>query len=290
MSLNEPSRRALVAGMIGAVGGGILYSKHTDGVSSTDGGSAEPAATERATRSRADGATESHTEQAETEGEATDAEEAETDEPEPSAEDGTGFHASSETTDLGVDLSGKPIWGSSEAPIEVYAWTDFQCPFCKEWEDETLPGLVADYIESRRIRIVFIPLPYAGEDSMTAAVAGRCAWGQVKESSPDTYWDWHEAIMDEQGEENSGWASREKLLEYTRSVRGVSADELETCFDEDRTAHEEDIRSDEQTARSMDVDGTPTFHLYNTETGERDRIVGAQPRERFDTVIQGLEE
>lgn len=280
-----------MAGMIGAVGGGILYSKHTDRASSTDGESAEPAATDRATRTRAEATGETETADAETEGEATDAEDAETDEPEPTeTEADTGFYASSETTALGVDLSGKPIWGSAEAPIEVYAWTDFQCPFCKEWERETLPGLVADYVEARRIRIVFISLPYAGEDSMTAAVAGRCVWDQVRPSSPDTYWDWHDAIMDEQGEENSGWASRENLVEYTRSVGGVSADELDACFDEDGPAHEEDIRSDERTARSMDVDGTPTFHFYNTETEERDRIVGAQPRERFDTVIQGLEE
>lgn len=284
MTLNDTSRRALVAGMIGAVGGGFLYSRQTDRASSSDGGSGEPVSTERGDRGQTERS-------AATEGEETDVDDQETEEAEPAGtESDTGFYGSSETTDLGLDLSGKPIWGSSEAPIEVYAWIDFQCPFCKEWEQKTLPGLVADYVDAGRIRIVFISLPYAGEDSMTAAVAGRCAWEQVRPSAPDTYWRWHEAIMDEQGKENSGWASDENLVEYTRSVRGVSADELETCLDEDRAAHEEDIRADTETARSMNVDGTPTFTLYNTDTEERDRIVGAQPRERFDTVIGGLEE
>lgn len=287
MSLNDPSRRAFVASMIGAVGGGLLYSRHSDRTSSAGGGSGEPASSERRTPGGTEGAVETDAaDPAATEAEETEPPEGESTEP----GSGSGFYASEETTDLGVDLSGKPIWGSPEAPIEVYAWTDFQCPFCREWEQETLPGLVADYVEAGRIRIVFISLPYAGEDSMTAAVASQCVWGQVRPSAPDTYWRWHEAIMDEQGEENSGWAAAENLIEYTRSVRGVSADELERCLDEDRAAHEEDIRSDTEQARSMDVDGTPTFTFYNTDTEARDRIVGAQPRERFDTVIQDLEE
>lgn len=284
MSLNDPSRRALVAGLAGALGGGFLYSEHSDRGSSTDGGTEESASNGQLS-TRTEGDTETGRDDPTETG---SGETEETEQTETASE--SAFYASSETTDLGVDLEGKPIWGSPEAPIEVYAWTDFQCPFCEEWERETLPGLVADYVEPDRIRIVFVSLPYAGEDSMTAAVAGRCVWEQVRPSTPDTYWRWHDAIMDEQGEENSGWASEENLVEYTRSVRGVSADELETCLDEDRATHEEDVGSDAETARSMGVDGTPTFTFYNTDTEGRDTIVGAQPKERFDKVIRNLEE
>ncbi|WP_265109900.1 DsbA family protein [Halosolutus halophilus] len=240
MSLDQPSRRAFLAGSVVAIGsGGAYYLTRAD-----DDGSHDLS-------------------------------------PE--------FHSSDETSALGVDLTGKPIMGSPEASIEIYYWTDFQCPFCERFERETLPDLVRDHVEPGDVRVAFVALPYFGADSMTAAVAGKCVWDQVHDADPSAYWDWHTAIFDEQGEKNSGWAATENLLEYTRSVPGVDADALESCLDDRRSAFEDEIEADAEQARSFGISGTPTFVVFNPEAEAAGTLTGAQPKERFDEAIERIE-
>ncbi|WP_254532619.1 DsbA family protein [Natrinema gelatinilyticum] len=198
------------------------------------------------------------------------------------------FHSSDETSALGVELQEKPIMGAADAPLELYYWTDFQCPFCERFERETLPDLVQDYVRPGELRIVFISLPYFGADSMTAAVASKCVWDRVSQSDPSAYWDWRTAIFDKQGEKNSGWASSENLVEYTRSVSGVDADALETCLDERRSEFEAQVDADSEQARSFGISGTPTFVAIDRESGSQESLVGAQPIERFEEVIEGI--
>jgi len=47
--------------------------------------------------------------------------------------DGVSFHRSSETTGFGIDLSGHPIVGAMDAPLDMYYWSDYQCPFCQRF-------------------------------------------------------------------------------------------------------------------------------------------------------------
>ncbi|WP_254768485.1 DsbA family protein [Salinilacihabitans rarus] len=200
------------------------------------------------------------------------------------------FHASDETSGLGVDLTGKPIMGSPDAPLEMYYWTDFQCPFCERFERETLPEVVRTHVEPGRVRIVFVPVPYFGADSMTAAVAARCVWEQVRGSEPDVYWDWHAAVFDEQGEKNSGWAAADALVGYARSVPGVDADALETCLADRRSTFEEAVGADAELARSFGITGTPTFVVFDPASETAGTLVGAQPPERFDEAIERIED
>ncbi|ELY58536.1 DsbA family protein [Natronococcus jeotgali] len=240
MSLDQPSRRALLAGTVVAAGGGAYY------------------------LARDDGSDDDH-------------------------DRSLTLHASDETTSFGIDLTGKPIVGSPDAALDIYYWTDFQCPFCEEFERKTLPELVRNHVEPGRVRIVFIPLPYFGSDSMTATVASRCAWAQVCDDDSSAYWNWHAAIFDEQGEKESGWADADALLEYTRSVDSVDADDLETCLEERGDEFESSIEDDAEQARSFGISGTPTFAVFDPEAERAGTLVGAQPPERFDEAIERIQ-
>ncbi|APW98403.1 disulfide bond formation protein DsbA [Halobiforma lacisalsi AJ5] len=208
--------------------------------------------------------------------------------------DGTGhdispsLHSSDGTTALGIDLAGKPIVGSPDAPLDIYYWTDFQCPFCERFERETFPDLVREYVEPGDVRIVVIALPYFGGDSMTAAVASRCVWDRLRDGDPAAYWDWHAAVFDEQGEKNSGWASTENLLEYTRAVPDVSADGLESCLEDRRADVEAAVEAEAERATELGVSGTPTFVVFDPESEAAGSLVGAQPIERFDEAIDRI--
>ncbi len=200
------------------------------------------------------------------------------------------FHSSDETSAFGVDLDGKPIMGAPDAPLEIYYWTDFQCPFCEQFERETLPDLVRNHVEPGDVRIVLIALPYFGADSVTAAVASKCVWEQVRDDEPSAYWDWHAAVFEEQDEKNSGWASAENLLAYTRSVDAVDADALESCLEDRRPELEDTIETDADRATERGVSGTPTFVVFDPDAEAAGSLVGAQPPERFDEAIARIED
>ncbi|SDF83113.1 Thioredoxin [Halorientalis regularis] len=206
-------------------------------------------------------------------------------EPTSSESNRTQFHSRSETTGLGIELGGHPIMGEMDAPVDVYYWSDYQCPFCRRFEADSFPKIVENHVRPGTVRFVFIQYPYLSESSMTAAVMDRCVWRQVRGGDAARYLDWHSAVFDAQGEKNSGWASAENLLEITANVEGVDADAVETCLDSHGTEIEAAIETDVQQASQYGIRGSPAFVLYNRESDKAGKIVGAQPYERFDSAI-----
>ncbi len=199
--------------------------------------------------------------------------------------DGPSVHRRSGTTGFDIDLAGHPILGSTDATLDMYYWSDYQCPFCQRFETETLPKLVENHIETGTVRLVYIQYPYLSQDSLTAAVMDRCVWRQVRESTPDRYRDWHSAVFDAQGEKGSGWASRDSLLDITRGVDGVDADAVDSCMQNNRGEIESSIATDVDRARQLGLQGSPAFIFYNRDTGSDGRLVGAQPYEQFEAKI-----
>ena len=203
--------------------------------------------------------------------------------------DSVQFHSSRESTDFGIDLSGHPIMGRMDAPLELYYWSDYQCPFCRRFERDTLPELIDDHVSSGNLRMVFIEFPYLSDGSLRAAVMDRCVWRQVREDDPGQYWQWHTAVFGAQEEKGSGWASRDNLLAITRDVNGVDAETVGTCMRSDRQGIESDISDDSSQAQQLGFRGTPAFALYNQETDTASKLVGAQPYERFKEEIASIQ-
>jgi protein-disulfide isomerase len=198
------------------------------------------------------------------------------------------IHRSSETTGFDVDLTGHPVLGDLDAPVDVYYWSDYQCPFCHRFEQRTLPDLVETEVREGRVRVVFLEFPYIGSASWTAAVVDRCVWRDVRGDRPDAYWPWHAAVFDAREEANSGWATRSTLLDIADDVGGVDPDAVGECVAANRAAIEARIETDVARARELGVRGTPAFVLYDRSTGAAGTLVGAQPYDRFETAIDRL--
>src|SRR5687768_14831935 len=47
------------------------------------------------------------------------------------------------------------ILGDSAAPLWVVIVSDFQCPFCKVWHDQTFPALKKDFVDNGRVRLAY---------------------------------------------------------------------------------------------------------------------------------------
>lgn len=69
------------------------------------------------------------------------------------------FHESDETTGFGVELDGRPIAGEPDAPVDIYYWTDYLCPFCKKFETGALPDVGRNYVDAGEARLVTLMYP-----------------------------------------------------------------------------------------------------------------------------------
>ena len=74
-------------------------------------------------------------------------------------------------------VAGAPSRGKADAPAVYMEFSDFECPFCGRYVKETLPRLIADYVDTGKMRYIFrqFPLESLHPNALNAAYAGTCA-------------------------------------------------------------------------------------------------------------------
>jgi protein-disulfide isomerase len=164
-----------------------------------------------------------------------------------------------------VPLGNAPVWGNENAPITLVEFSDYQCPYCKQWYDEVLARLMADYPD--KVRFVYRDFPLASihEEAVGAAAAARCAGEQ------DKYWEYHNALFD-----RTYGLGGESYAKYAQDL-GLDMTEFNKCISEGR--YRQEITDGIQEATKLGVRSTPTFFLNGIP------IEGALPYTFFKQVI-----
>ena len=173
-----------------------------------------------------------------------------------------------------VKTAGEPFIGSPNAPVTIAYWSDFQCPFCDQFETQTLPTIIKNYVDTGKVKIVFKDLQFLGPDSQTAGLIGRAIWN----TDPSAYFKWRTYMYDHQGQENGGWASKQNLLSIVSDV-GLNANQINSLITTNQATYQAEIDADKQEGASMGIDSTPSF-VIGTQL-----IVGAQPLSVFTQAI-----
>ena len=93
---------------------------------------------------------------------------------------------------------GSPMLGSKDAPVTIIEFGDYQCPFCKRWNENTKPLIELNYINTGMAKMVFVDLAIIGPDSKDVHAGSYCAEEQ------GLYWEYHDYIYANQGHENDG--------------------------------------------------------------------------------------
>jgi len=197
-------------------------------------------------------------------------------------------HASDARTGFGIDLAGAPIVGHPDAALDLYYWGDYQCPFCGQFEADTLPRLLENEIGNGTVRLPLLAFPNIGDASLLAASYSRAVWLTVRQQQPSAFYRWHAAVFDAQGQPNSGWATRDALHAIARDTSGVDAAAVESRYEDERSILEQAVRDEKKMGVAHGVSVTPTFVVYDPEADESARIKGAQPYARFQSTIEDL--
>ena len=99
-----------------------------------------------------------------------------------------------------IATNGSPARGQTSAPIIIVEFTDYQCPFCESYFQQTYRRIETNYINTGKVRYVVRDMPLAiigHKNAPKAAEAARCAGEQGK------YWEMHDALFNGQ----STWAN-----------------------------------------------------------------------------------
>jgi protein-disulfide isomerase len=174
-----------------------------------------------------------------------------------------------------VSAEGVAFVGDPKAPVTMAYWFDYQCPFCRQVEETVVGQLMTDYVQPGKLRILFKNFAFLGPDSETAALASDAVW----EAAPDKFYQWHKAMFDMQGPENSGWASKDKIIALTKTIPGIDAAKIEQLMTDHAAEYQKLIETDTAEGSAMGVNGTPGAIIG------KELLVGAEPYQQFKADI-----
>ena len=176
-----------------------------------------------------------------------------------------------------VNVAGAPVLGRADAPVTLVEFSDYQCPFCQRFFATTLPALKKEYVETGKLRYVFLdfPLDQLHPQARRVAEAAHCAAEQGK------YWDMHAVLF-----QNQRGLATMKLAEHAQAA-GVDATKLDQCVTSGR--HASRVARSIADGAAVGVQATPTFVVGRTKSGdlvEGAPLRGAQPVETFRRLIE----
>ena len=176
--------------------------------------------------------------------------------------------------------SASPILGSTEAQITIVEFGDYQCEMCYSWFHNTRGTIIDNYVDTGKVNIVFVDLAFLGSDSPVAAQATHCANEQGK------YWEYHSILYYKQEGIDNGWASKNMLKEYANELK-LDSDQFAGCIDSGKYA--KNVQDNYNLAvKLMEYPSTPTFYLFNHQSGVVEKISGAQPFSVFVKTIDSM--
>ena len=150
----------------------------------------------------------------------------------------------------GIPQNGTTL-GKASAPVTIYLYEDFQCPFCRKFSGETFPELVNQDVRDGKVKLVSETLTSLGPDSEEAARAALAAGEQ------DRYWPYYSLLFNNQGAENSGYVTGEFLKHLAQKTPGLDVSQ----WNAERTqrSFDSELEAAQARARSDGVNATPTL-------------------------------
>jgi protein-disulfide isomerase len=167
-----------------------------------------------------------------------------------------------------VQTQGQPFIGNPDAPVTMAFWFDYQCPFCKKFEDEVMPQLYDTYVQTGKLKIVFMDFQFLGQDSLTGAEFGRAMW----EAYPDKFYDWYKAMYAAQDDEgDQGFGDLASIQTITAKIPGVDVAKVVALMNQKKGEYDAAIDAARTEGQKYGVNGTPSLIVGKT------MLSGAQP-------------
>lgn len=168
------------------------------------------------------------------------------------------------TPKVTVDIGSSPSKGSTDAPITIVEFADFQCPYCA-----TAQPIVEEVLKQYKGKVRFVfknyPLAQIHPEAIPAAIAAECA------NKQDKYWQMHDSLF-----ENHKKLGDETYIKIAQSI-GLKMDDFNKCRKE-QSIHNK-INAEMEYGQSLGINATPAFYINGVQ------LMGALPKSEFERVI-----
>jgi protein-disulfide isomerase len=174
--------------------------------------------------------------------------------------------APSPTLDMEELIDDDAVKGDPDAPVTIVEWSDYECPFCTRFYEQTLSEIQTEYIDKGLVKFVYRDFPLSFHpNAQKAAEAAECAGEQGK------YFEMHDALFD--NGVSGGVAS---FKQFAADI-GLNTADFNTCLDSGSMASE--VAADMAAGQAAGIRGTPGFIINGRA------VSGAQPFANFKAVI-----
>lgn len=176
--------------------------------------------------------------------------------------------------------------GDPNAPIQLTEFSDFQCPFCRNFWKDTEEQVVTNYVATGKVLYTYRSagnwvsgnIGSGGTESQNAAMAAYCAADQGK------FWQMHDALFTNVLGEEAGSFTGRRLQAIAQNV-GLNMGTYNSCYSSNK--YLDQTNQDYQDAIAAGITGTPFFVITYTVNGQTKTttIEGAQPFSVFQQQI-----
>ena len=141
--------------------------------------------------------------------------------------------------------------GDPNAPVKVYEYSDFECVHCYDFWNQLEPSFVADYVNTGKVYLTYVPFSFIGPESYTSAQAAYCASDQGK------FWQYHDYLF-----ANYGANLNDPMLKAIAQTVGLDMSQFNQCYQSGK--YKQQVLDDLTSGRTRGVNSTPTFDVNGT--------------------------
>jgi protein-disulfide isomerase len=170
--------------------------------------------------------------------------------------------------------------GDPKAPITITEFSDYQCPYCKRFVDDTEKQIIDTLVSTGQVRFVYRSFGlFIGPESQAAAEAAYCAGDQGK------FWGFHDYLFGNQTAENAGDFTTRKLQAFAKAL-DLNMSTFNSCVSSGK--YSQTVTQDGIDGQAAGITATPSFLVTYVVNGQKKSalIEGAQPLSAFQTAVQ----
>jgi protein-disulfide isomerase len=175
--------------------------------------------------------------------------------------------------------------GDPKARVTLVEFSDYQCPYCRDFWEQTEGQVVDAYVATGKVRFTARSAGNwvsgnigGGVESQNSALAAYCAADQGK------FWEMYDSLFTNVLGEEAGSFTARRLQAIAQKV-GLDMEAFNACYSSNKYIN--DVNQDFADAKAAGINGTPFFVISYTAGGQTktDTVDGAQPFSAFQQKL-----
>jgi protein-disulfide isomerase len=181
--------------------------------------------------------------------------------------------------------------GDPNAPVKLVVFSDYQCPYCKNFWKDTEAQVIEAYVKPGKVLFTARSSGNFVSDNANSATGGSdtesrdSAEAALCAADQNKFWEMNDALFTNVLGEADGISFTPRRLQAIATSLGLDMNAYNSCFTNGKYAAQAD--QDLQDAVKAGLSGTPYFVVTYTVNGQvkTDTIEGAQPFSVFQQKL-----